>query len=107
LKRGKRLALATRNRWSWPGRADAARARARREIVPVDSEHSAIFQCLRGESLGRVRRVILTASGGPSAVDAGRDGLRTPAMALKHPNWSMGRRITVGSATLDATRPSR
>jgi len=70
-------------------------------IVPVDSEHSAIFQCLRGERLDRVRRVILTASGGPF-LRASRAELESasPEAALKHPNWSMGPRISIGSATL-------
>ena len=71
------------------------------QIIPVDSEHSAIHQCLRGERLDRVRRVLLTGSGGPfrekSAVEL---ETVTPAEALRHPNWSMGPRISVGSATL-------
>jgi 1-deoxy-D-xylulose-5-phosphate reductoisomerase len=71
------------------------------EIIPVDSEHSAIFQCLRGEDMGRVRRVLLTASGGPFR-ERSVESLATvtPQMALQHPNWDMGPRITVGSATL-------
>jgi 1-deoxy-D-xylulose-5-phosphate reductoisomerase len=70
-------------------------------ILPVDSEHSAIFQCLRGESLERVRAVHLTASGGPFR-DLSVHALSevTPEMALRHPNWDMGPRITIGSATL-------
>ena len=70
-------------------------------IVPVDSEHSAIHQCLRGERLDCVRRVLLTASGGPF-LDTPAEELSgvTPAMALRHPNWDMGPRVTVGSATL-------
>ena len=71
------------------------------EILPVDSEHSAIHQCLRGESLGRVRRVLLTASGGPFRENSAESLEHvTPEMALQHPNWDMGPRITVGSATL-------
>lgn len=102
LERGKRLALANKESLVMAGAQLMALARAHgAEIVPVDSEHSAIFQCLRGESLGRVRRVVLTASGGPFRQASLADMERvTPAMALKHPNWSMGRRITVGSATL-------
>jgi 1-deoxy-D-xylulose-5-phosphate reductoisomerase len=70
-------------------------------IVPVDSEHSAVFQCLRGESIGRVRRILLTASGGPFRTSTREELERvTPAMALKHPNWNMGPRVTIGSATL-------
>ncbi|MBU7008308.1 1-deoxy-D-xylulose-5-phosphate reductoisomerase [Peptococcaceae bacterium DYL19] len=70
-------------------------------ILPVDSEHSAIFQCLNGEERSRVSRIILTASGGPFR-DWSPSRLRsvTVADALKHPNWSMGRKITVDSATM-------
>lgn len=71
------------------------------EIVPVDSEHSAVFQCLRGEALARVRRVHLTASGGPFRTRSLEDIQRaTPEEALAHPNWDMGPRVTIGSATL-------
>ena len=71
------------------------------KILPVDSEHSAVAECLRGEDLGRVRKVLLTASGGPfrETPREEMDGI-TPSAALKHPNWDMGPRITVGSATL-------
>lgn len=70
-------------------------------ILPVDSEHCAIFQCLRDEGIERVRAIYLTASGG-ALRDVPLDELEhaTPAMALRHPNWDMGPRITVGSATL-------
>jgi 1-deoxy-D-xylulose-5-phosphate reductoisomerase len=102
LERGKTLALANKESLVLAGAllmplAEQHGAR----IVPVDSEHSAIFQCLRGERLDRVRRVILTASGGPF-LRASRAELEsaTPEAALKHPNWSMGPRISVGSATL-------
>lgn len=71
------------------------------KIVPIDSEHSAIFQCLQGESHNRIKKIILTASGGPFH---GRtaDELRnvTVEEALRHPNWSMGKKITIDSATL-------
>ena len=72
------------------------------EIVPVDSEHSAIFQCLQGcRDRGEVRRLILTASGGPFyGYTAGQLERVTLEQALKHPNWSMGAKITVDSATL-------
>ncbi len=70
-------------------------------ILPIDSEHSAIFQCLSGERRQNVRRLLLTASGGPfwskpreAMLDA------TPEAALRHPNWSMGKKITIDSATL-------
>jgi 1-deoxy-D-xylulose-5-phosphate reductoisomerase len=70
-------------------------------IIPVDSEHSAVFQCLRGENASSVRRIILTASGGPfrkRPADTFQD--ITPEEALNHPTWSMGRRITIDSATM-------
>ena len=71
------------------------------ELIPVDSEHSAIFQCLEGERQNGIRKILLTASGGPFRGKK-RDELEkiTPAQALKHPNWSMGAKITVDSATL-------
>lgn len=70
-------------------------------IVPVDSEHSAIFQCLRGADRGEIRRLIITASGGPFR-DWAADRLAsvTPAQALAHPNFAMGKVITTNSATL-------
>ncbi|HIG10230.1 MAG: 1-deoxy-D-xylulose-5-phosphate reductoisomerase [bacterium] len=102
LERGKSLALANKESLVVAGELLMQLAAEHgAEIIPVDSEHSAIFQCLRGEDLGRVRRVLLTASGGPFR---GRSASElagvTPAMALEHPNWDMGPRITVGSATL-------
>lgn len=70
-------------------------------ILPVDSEHSAIFQCLAGERQSRVEKLILTASGGPFR---GKDynflKTVTPEMALKHPNWTMGAKVTIDSASL-------
>lgn len=79
----------------------AAAAKAGARILPVDSEHSAIFQCLRGERTGDVRTVVVTASGGPF-VDTPADALAaaTPAQALVHPTWSMGAKNTLDSATL-------
>ncbi len=70
-------------------------------IIPVDSEHSAIFQCLVGEDLNTIEKIILTASGGPFRGKK-LDELAnvTKAQALKHPNWSMGAKITIDSATL-------
>ncbi len=70
-------------------------------VIPVDSEHSAVFQCLAGEKSRAVSRIILTASGGPfrnRPLETFRD--ITPEEALNHPTWSMGRRITIDSATL-------
>jgi 1-deoxy-D-xylulose-5-phosphate reductoisomerase len=71
------------------------------KILPVDSEHSAIFQCIEGHSKGDVRRIILTASGGPFS-DKSLNELNNiiPEDALKHPRWKMGKKITIDSATL-------
>jgi 1-deoxy-D-xylulose-5-phosphate reductoisomerase len=70
-------------------------------ILPVDSEHNAIFQCLVGEKPRHIRRLILTASGGPFRKTPAADLAKvTPAQALKHPTWTMGRKITIDSATL-------
>jgi len=76
-------------------------ANSRTEIIPIDSEQSAIFQCLAGRPLTHVRRVILTASGGPFFRDAQKDfaAIRVEE-ALAHPTWSMGKKITIDSATL-------
>lgn len=68
-------------------------------ILPVDSEHSAIWQCLRGSRPGEVESIILTASGGPFREERDLERV-TVSMALAHPNWSMGKKITVDSATL-------
>jgi 1-deoxy-D-xylulose-5-phosphate reductoisomerase len=70
-------------------------------LRPIDSEHSAIWQCLAGERLDRVARLVLTASGGPFRTwSADRIARVTPAQALRHPTWSMGAKITIDSATL-------
>ena len=71
------------------------------KLLPVDSEHSAIFQCLEGERHNKLEKIILTASGGPFRGWT-RDKLEnvTPEMALKHPNWSMGAKITIDSASM-------
>lgn len=75
--------------------------RSSSKIFPVDSEHSAIYQCLRGENLSDVSRLIITASGGPFRTwSAERIARATPDDALRHPNWSMGDKITIDSATL-------
>jgi len=102
LERGRRLALANKESLVVAGEHLTRLAREHgTEIVPVDSEHSAVFQCLRGERLDRVRRVHLTASGGPfRQTPLDLMAKATPAEALKHPNWDMGPRITIGSATL-------
>lgn len=71
------------------------------ELIPIDSEHSAIFQCLNGESIKQVNKLIITASGG-SFREQTREQLKnvTVEQALKHPNWSMGAKITIDSATM-------
>jgi len=79
--------------------AEAARCGVR--ILPVDSEHNAIFQVLEAENAGRVERIVLTASGGPFRTWTRAAMARaTPAEALKHPNWSMGAKITIDSASM-------
>ena len=79
----------------------AAAARRGAAILPVDSEHSAIFQCLVGEDRSRIARVILTASGGPfRTLPAAAMAKITPEQALAHPTWQMGPKITIDSATL-------
>ncbi len=102
LEQGRRLALANKESLVIAGgHLMAVAAEHGAEIVPVDSEHSAIFQCLRGEDLDRVRCVHLTASGGPFRSTPLKEMRRaTPEQALCHPNWSMGPRISIGSATL-------
>jgi 1-deoxy-D-xylulose-5-phosphate reductoisomerase len=70
-------------------------------ILPIDSEHNAIFQCLAGSQLDDVRRIILTASGGPFRLKSAAEmAVMTPAQAVAHPNWSMGAKISVDSATM-------
>jgi 1-deoxy-D-xylulose-5-phosphate reductoisomerase len=70
-------------------------------IIPVDSEHSAIFQCIEGYKCSDIRKIILTASGGPFLKKAKKDmKYITPSEALKHPRWKMGKKITIDSATL-------
>ena len=103
VRQGKRIALANKETLVCAGElvmngADQYGA----EIVPVDSEHSAIFQCLQGSrDRGEVKRLILTASGGPFwGWDKEAIASATVEQALKHPNWTMGAKITVDSATL-------
>ena len=102
IESGKRIALANKETLVCAGSLVCAAAkRAGVDIIPVDSEHSAIFQCLAGNSRGGVRRIILTASGGPFR-GRSADELQnvSAADALKHPNWSMGRKVTIDSATM-------
>ncbi len=102
LLRGKESALANKESLVLAG--DLLNEIARRnntEIIPIDSEHSAIMQCLQGEKIEQVKRLILTASGGPFRTWALKDvKAATPEQALKHPTWKMGAKITVDSATL-------
>jgi 1-deoxy-D-xylulose-5-phosphate reductoisomerase len=102
VRRGRRLALANKESMVVAGPLLVRLAReSGAEIVPVDSEHCAIHQCLRSGARAEVRRIILTASGGPF-LSTPRERLErvTPAEALKHPTWRMGPRISVDSATL-------
>ncbi len=102
LQRGTDVALATKEVLVAAGQKVMAASRASgARILPVDSEHSAIFQCLDGKSADRVRRLMLTASGGPFAHNPHLDLEKvTVAEALKHPRWNMGRKVTVDSATM-------
>ncbi len=100
LEAGNTLALANKESLIIGGPLVTSRASAG-QIVPVDSEHSALAQCLRGGAASEVRRLVLTASGGPfRGWDARQLSLVTPEQALAHPTWSMGPVITVNSATL-------
>ena len=99
---GKTIALANKEVLVMAGALVTEAARRRGvTILPVDSEHNAIHQCLHGRSTGEVRRLILTASGGPFR-DFSEDALERvgPDAALRHPTWQMGRKITIDSATL-------
>ncbi len=102
IKAGKDVALATKEALVMAGKLVMSEASKRGvSIIPVDSEHSAVFQCLEGRNMQEVEKIILTASGGAfrnksvSELDS-----VTPAAALKHPNWEMGKKITIDSATL-------
>ncbi len=99
---GKDIALANKETLVVAGDiVTAALQRSSSRMLPVDSEHSAIYQCLVGENRDDVRRLIITASGGPfRTFSPERIAAATPADALKHPNWSMGAKITIDSATM-------
>jgi 1-deoxy-D-xylulose-5-phosphate reductoisomerase len=102
LEAGKDVALANKETLVMAGELMTAQALARgARLLPIDSEHCALHQCLAGRSPDDVRRLVLTASGGPFR-DRPRDSFDniTPAEALAHPTWNMGRKITIDSATL-------
>ena len=102
IRSGKSIALANKETLVMAGSLMTAAARERGvPLLPVDSEHSAVFQCLEGHNRDEVRRILLTASGGPFRATKGDDLARvTVAEALNHPTWRMGAKITVDSATL-------
>jgi 1-deoxy-D-xylulose-5-phosphate reductoisomerase len=102
LEAGKRVALANKETLVMAGELMTRAARASgAELLPVDSEHNALHQCLRGEKRSEVRRIILTASGGPFRTSTKRDmESSTVSEALQHPTWNMGAKITIDSATL-------
>ncbi len=102
IKAGKHIALANKETLVVAGEIVTALALEHKiDILPVDSEHSAIFQCLAGEFHNPIEKIILTASGGPFR-GKDKEYLKTvtKAQALKHPNWSMGAKITIDSASL-------
>jgi 1-deoxy-D-xylulose-5-phosphate reductoisomerase len=102
VKRGKRIALANKETLVVAGELITRLCKEHNaEIIPVDSEHSAIYQCLVGEKVEHVQRLILTASGGPF-FNRGKNELNkvTVKEALAHPNWKMGNKITIDSASL-------
>ena len=102
IKAGKRIALANKETLVVAGELICSlAAEYNSQIIPVDSEHSAIFQCLAGEGNNPIEKLILTASGGPfRTISLGELEHVTSAQALKHPNWDMGAKITIDSASL-------
>ena len=102
IEAGKDIAVASKEILVMAGEAVMTAARKKGvQVLPVDSEHNAIFQCIEGRSPEQVRRIILTASGGPFRTLPAADLERvTKAQALKHPTWVMGAKITIDSATL-------
>ena len=102
IKAGKAIALANKETLVVAGELITSLATEHKvPVLPVDSEHSAIFQCLAGEWENQVEKILLTASGGPFRTKTMEElAVVTKAQALKHPNWSMGRKITIDSATM-------
>ncbi len=102
LEEGKDIAVASKEILVMAGEEVMATARRTgRRVLPVDSEHNAIFQCLEGRDPSTVKRLILTCSGGPFRTSAKEALARVkPDQALQHPTWSMGRKISIDSATL-------
>ena len=102
VKLGKTVALSNKEVLVAAGElVMAAAKKAGRELLPVDSEHNAVHQCLRGGAHGEVRKLVLTASGGPfRKTPLAALASVTPEQALAHPNWRMGNRITIDSATM-------
>lgn len=102
IKRGKRIALANKETLVVGGELVTSLSRKyNAEIIPVDSEHSAIYQCLSGEKISQVSKLILTASGGPFLnLDKKEFCNVTVKDALNHPNWKMGNKITIDSASM-------
>ncbi|PEQ10836.1 1-deoxy-D-xylulose-5-phosphate reductoisomerase [Novosphingobium sp. PC22D] len=102
IEQGGTVALANKEALVSAGEVmTAAVVRHGATVLPVDSEHNAIFQCLAGNDRADVRRITLTASGGPFREwDADRLAAATPAQAVRHPNWDMGAKISVDSATM-------
>ena len=102
IERGMHLAVASKEILVMAGEAVTEAAKRKNvNLLPVDSEHNAIFQCLEGHRHSEVRRILLTASGGPfRQLPADQLPAVTVAQALKHPTWTMGRKITIDSATL-------
>ena len=102
IRKGKNIALANKETLVTAGTIVMSEAKKHKvKIFPVDSEHSAIFQCLMGNNSKEIERIILTASGGPFRGKSTNELEKvTLAQALKHPNWNMGNKITIDSATL-------
>ena len=102
IEAGKDIALANKETMVMAGEIVTGRAIKKRvKIIPVDSEHSAIFQCLEGQKSKNLRRIILTASGGPFLNFTGNE-LRKVSLSqtLRHPNWKMGKKVTIDSASM-------